>query len=61
MPLSRGSSKATISKNIAELIRSWKKTGKIGNSAPKNLADAQRMATAIAYDKARGKPKGKKK
>lgn len=57
MPLSTGKSKSVIRKNIAELIRSWKKTGKIGTAHPKNLADAQRMAAAIAYDKARRKKK----
>jgi predicted DNA-binding WGR domain protein len=57
MPLSKGSSKATISKNIAELIRAWKKTGKIGTAHPKNLKQAQEMAVAIAHSKARSKKK----
>ena len=57
MPLKHGSGKATISANIAELIGSWKKTHKIGNARPKTLAQAQKMAAAIAYSKARGKKK----
>jgi hypothetical protein len=57
MPLSKGSSPKTISANIAELLRAYKKTGKIGNTRPKNLAHAQKIATAIAQGKARGKTK----
>jgi hypothetical protein len=57
MPLKRGSSTKTISSNIAELIKSWKSTGKIGTARPKNLAEAQKMAAAIAYDKAKRKKK----
>ena len=51
-PLKSGKSKAVISANIAETLRSFEKTGKIGNATPKNMAEAQRMAVAIAYDKA---------
>lgn len=40
-------------KNIAELLRTYKSTGKIGNATPKNLAHAQRIASAIAYEKAK--------
>ena len=57
MPLSTGSSKAVISKNIREMIHSWKKTGRIGKARPKTLAQAQKVATAAAYRKARGKKK----
>lgn len=42
-------------KNIAELLRTFKSTGKIGNTTPKNLAHAQRIASAIAYEKAEEK------
>jgi hypothetical protein len=59
MPLSKGTSKRAISANIAELIAVWKKTGKIGTAHPKNLADAQEMAIAIAYSKAKRKSKTK--
>ncbi len=45
MPLKKGSSKATVSKNIAELVRSGR---------------PQKQAVAIAYDKA-GKGKAHKK
>ncbi len=57
MPLKTGSSKRTITSNIAELIKTWKRTGKIGTAHPKNLADAQKMAAAIAYSKAKRKKK----
>jgi hypothetical protein len=56
MPLKKGSSKKTISKNIGELMRSFKKTGKIGTSEPESTKEAQKQATAIAYSKA-GKSK----
>ena len=45
MPLKKGSSKKTISKNIEELVRSGRPV---------------KQAAAIAYDKA-GKSRGKKK
>lgn len=56
MPLKKGSSKKTISKNIGELMRSFKKTGKIGTSEPESTKEAQKQAAAIAYSKA-GKSK----
>ena len=57
MPLRKGSSKKTISANIAEMIRTWKRTGKIGTSTPHTLAEAQKQAEAAAYRKAGGKKK----
>ena len=53
MPFKSGSSKATISKNIAECIRSYKKSGKVGNARPRNLKHAMRICSAAAYTSAR--------
>lgn len=55
MPLKSGKSQKTISSNIAEMMRSWEKTGKIGNVTPKNKAHALRIAQAAAYTQARPK------
>lgn len=52
MPLKKGKSKKTISKNIKELVDTFKKKGKIGSSNPKNIEDARKQAAAIAYSKA---------
>lgn len=60
MPLRKGKSKKTISKNIAELVNTFKKKGKIGNSKPKSKKAAIKQAVAIALNKA-GKSKKKKK
>jgi len=60
MPLKTGKSQAVIGKNIAEMIRSFKKTGTIGNTRPKNMEEALKIAQAAAFTKART-PKGKKK
>ena len=56
MPLKKGSSQKTISKNIGTLVRDFKETGKIGTSRPKSKSAAVKQAAAIAYDKA-GKAK----
>lgn len=53
MPLKAGKSKKTVSNNIAEMMRSWKKTGKIGNTRPKNKAQALKIAQAAAISKSR--------
>lgn len=57
MPLKKGSSKKTISKNIETEMKKYKKTGKVGKgSKPKSKKAAQKQAAAIAYSKA-GKSK----
>ena len=56
MPLKRGSSQKTISSNIGEIIRDYKKDGMIGTSKPKSKAAAVKQAAASAYSKA-GKTK----
>lgn len=52
MPLAPGSSKKVISSNIAELVKSYKRTGKIGNATPSTLTKARKQAIAIAFNKA---------
>lgn len=59
MPLKSGSSAKTRSTNIAEVLRSFKKTGRIGNSEPGSMKKAQEQAVAIAYRKARETSAGK--
>ncbi|HLP03917.1 MAG TPA: hypothetical protein VK152_00675 [Paludibacter sp.] len=58
MPLKKGKSQKTISSNIKELLHGYKEDGKIGNSHPESMEEAQKQASAIAYSKAR---KGKSK
>ena len=55
MPLKKGKSRSAFEGNIRELIRTYKKKGKIGNVTPKSMAHARKIALAIAYDKRRGK------
>jgi len=59
MPLKKGTSQATIGSNIGECIRSYKSTGKIGNTSPRNLAHARKICAAAAYTTARKSAKGK--
>jgi len=59
MPLKKGTSKATVSSNIAELIRSFKKGGRFAKG--KSSGKARKMAIAAAFDmKRRSSKKGKK-
>ena len=58
MPLLKGKSQETISKNVNELMHSYKKKHKIGTSHPKTAAKARKQAVAIAYNKT-GKSKKK--
>lgn len=55
MPLKTGKNEKTVSANIAEMMRSWKETGKIGNTHPRNKKDALKIAQAAAERKAKGK------
>lgn len=52
MPLKEGSSKKIISKNVRELIHTYKTKGKIGNASPESLAKARKIALAAAFSKA---------
>jgi hypothetical protein len=48
----KGKSAKTISKNIGEMVRSFKESGKIGTSKPANVRKAVKQASAIALSKA---------
>lgn len=52
MPLKTGSSQKTVGKNVSELMKSYKETGKIGSSKPGTKTAAQKQAVAIALSKA---------
>lgn len=52
MPLKKGSSNKTVSKNISELMKKYKKSGMIGSSKPKTKKKAQKQAIAIALSSA---------
>ena len=60
MPLTRGRSNKTISENIGEMVKKYRKSGKIGASKPKSAKAAQKQAVAIALSTA-GKSKKPKK
>lgn len=53
VPLKGGTSQASISSNIEEMLHKYKQTGRIGNTRPGSMAEARRIATAAAYAKAR--------
>lgn len=63
MPLKKGKSSKTVSKNIRYVYERFKKTGKIGASKPGSKAKALRQAIAIALSTAGKKlrKRGKKK
>lgn len=65
MPLEKGTSRATVSRNISEVMRSYKKKGKIGTSKPETEAKALKQAVAMSLEEARRSgadiPKPKKK
>lgn len=53
MPLKKGTSRATVSANIKELVDDWKHDGSIGTSHPRTKKKAIKQAVAIALDTAR--------
>lgn len=53
MPLKKGKSEKTFKSNVREVVKSYKKTGKIGTSRPKSKAKAVKQAVAIAYSQKR--------
>lgn len=55
MPMKEGMGNAAHAANVSELMKKYKKTGKMGSSRPKNKMHAERMANAIAYSKAGAK------
>lgn len=58
MPLKKGTSKATVSANIAELMHSYKKGGQFAKGKP--AGKARKMAVAAAFDlKRKSAKKGK--
>jgi hypothetical protein len=54
MPLKSGKGRKTHGANVKELMGTWHRTGKIGNTKPRSSKQAERIANAIAYKKARG-------
>jgi hypothetical protein len=52
MPLKAGSGASTHSKNVEEMIRAFKASGKIGSSSPGSMKKALAQANAAAYRKA---------
>lgn len=53
MPLKSGGGRKNLVANIRELMHSFKRTGRIGNSKPASAAKANKQAVAIAFSKQR--------
>ena len=53
IPLVRGFTSSSISRNIRTLFRDYRRTGKIGRASPRSLASARIQAVAIALELAR--------
>lgn len=49
MPLIKSKSTEAMAQNIREMMHSFKQTGKIGNSSPKDMAKARKQALAAAF------------
>lgn len=54
MPLIHSDSKKAFEENVAELIKSFKKSGRIGSSKPANKNAARKQALKIAFEIKRG-------
>jgi hypothetical protein len=54
VPLKKGKGKTAVNDNIREMMRSYKETGRIGNTTPADAKHAAKIASAAAYRKARG-------
>ena len=52
MPLDKRMSHAAM---MREMLKSYKATGKLGNTRPKTMKQAARIANAIAYRMKRGR------
>jgi hypothetical protein len=52
MPLKQGKSQKVVSSNVKELVNKFQRTGKIGESQPKNKQAAVKQAVAISLSKA---------
>lgn len=52
MPLEKGKSDKTVSKNIRKLMHEYEGSGKLGTSRPGNKTAARRQAVAIALSEA---------
>lgn len=50
MPLIQSPTKKAFSSNMSELMKSFKKKGRIGNSKPLSPLEARKKALAIAFD-----------
>lgn len=53
MPIKKGKSKETFSKNVKEIMESYKDKGSIGSSKPKSKKKAISQALAISYNEQR--------
>jgi len=53
MPLKAGAGKRTFVENIREIMHSFAKSGRIGNSTPASKGKANKQAVAIAYSQQR--------
>jgi len=53
MPLTKGKSRAAISRNVKTLVHEYDRSGSIGTSHPTSRKKAVKQAVAIALDTAR--------
>jgi hypothetical protein len=57
MPLIAGAGKVAHSANVEEMIRKFKRTGRIGTSTPGSMKKALAQANAAAYRKQAESPR----